>query len=724
MRPLSLASLLVYTSRASAAVVERPDGSFGDDGIVAKHPDSPSETIATTELTASNFASSTAKGYWFVKFFSPWCPHCTHIAPFWEKAAREHLDQMVGVDMHMGSVDCTISGDLCDAHDVKGYPTMLLLKDDKVLDQYGNIAVEDPSVTIGQFIDEHVADISKAADPPSTQPKEAPVKPAADTRKDASPAGKTVPVLLDDDTTRTSPVNVLGESVSLSHEDFIDKVSNGGKPWFVKFYTDWCPHCRKMAAAWDTMAGDFKGKLDIGQVNCETEARLCKEIGVRAYPTLLYFSGEEHIEYQGLRSLGDLEAFAHKAAKSGVREVDATEFEEITAAEEVVFVYFADAATTTEDLSALRRNALALIGHAPLLLTRSPILANRFKVTMFPKLAVFRAGKPQYYPALSPADMRDHRRMLDWMQSVWLPLVPELTPENSHEITGGGKLVVLAALDPSSPDFASDKAAVRDAAEQFAERRAAEEAEDKRRGRVRKQKQLDAARKNQDYDSEYDAKHRRVDVERRPAVGFAWVDGVFWDKWLKAAFRIDIVSSTDLASTSSPQDTRPTRAAIIINDEDNQRYWDLDLHNQPFQLTTTAILDALQEVVGTGPPPKIQDPQNDPGQDFKPPKIGGRLKASSTRNSIEQAYFAARRAGRGHPWSGVLLVVVGVFVGVVVGMRRCSRRAGGRRMVRRSRRQQKRNTAFYYPSEEDSDLEIGNANGNPHRTGPLTGKQD
>lgn len=36
------------------------------------------------ELTPDNFQDLTKEGYWFVKHYSPSCPHCQKIAPTWQ----------------------------------------------------------------------------------------------------------------------------------------------------------------------------------------------------------------------------------------------------------------------------------------------------------------------------------------------------------------------------------------------------------------------------------------------------------------------------------------------------------------------------------------------------------------------------------------------------------------------------------------------------------------
>ena len=70
-----------------------------------------------------------------------------------------------------------------------------------------------------------------------------------------------------------------------------------------------------MAEAWTELAREMKGKLNIAEVNCEAEGRLCKDIKLRGYPTIIFFKGGERVEYDGLRGLGDLVSFAHKAVQ-------------------------------------------------------------------------------------------------------------------------------------------------------------------------------------------------------------------------------------------------------------------------------------------------------------------------------------------------------------------------------------------------------------------------
>lgn len=351
--------------------------------------------------------------------------------------------------------------------------------------------------------------------------------------------------------------NPLGKSVSLTAESFQNLVTMSQDPWFIKFYAPWCHHCQAMAPNWAQLAKEMKGKLNVGEVNCEAEARLCKDVHVRGYPTIHFFRGGERVEYEGLRGLGDFLTFANRALDigEGVRDIDATEFKELEEKEEVIFLYFYDHATTSEDFAALERLFLSLIGHAKLVKTNSAALADRFKITTWPRLLVSRDGRPTYYTALTPQDMRDFRKVLHWIQSVWLPVVPELTASNSREIMDG-KIVVLAILSRDREnDFAIAKKELNQAALEWMDKQIINFQRERQELRDAKQLRLEEAEDRNDQRALRAAKSIRINMDKsdQKEVGFAWVDGVFWERWIRSTYGIKVQSDGE---------------KVIINDED------------------------------------------------------------------------------------------------------------------------------------------------------------
>ncbi|KAL7314527.1 hypothetical protein PS15m_006087 [Mucor circinelloides] len=73
------------------------------------------------ELTESSQLKTIieSKEPWFVKFYAPWCTHCKHLAPTWEKLAKK-LQGKVNV----AEVNCEDNRALCQEYKIAGLPTL------------------------------------------------------------------------------------------------------------------------------------------------------------------------------------------------------------------------------------------------------------------------------------------------------------------------------------------------------------------------------------------------------------------------------------------------------------------------------------------------------------------------------------------------------------------------------------------------------------------------
>ena len=559
------------------------------------------------ELTGEKFDEDTKNGYWFVKHYSPYCHHCKAIAPTWQTlyefyytskpvpAGKTPSESLLNTftryyDFRFGSLDCIAYGDACTKHGVSAFPTFSLYKNGQYVKKFEGTKdmaglsafIEDTLESTrpgsrpkdGMMLPEPKAtsvDIAAPAEKPAEKDKDpAAGKAAAEKHIEKVaddlplPAAETgvakalskVPGVAKKPRKPSAAPNPLGNSVSLTQESFQKMVTNTQDPWFVKFYVPWCHHCQDLAPTWQQMSKELQGKLNVGEVNCDVEVRLCKDVHVRAYPTIHFFKGGERVEYDGLRGLGDLVSYAKKALDvgGGVTYVDADEFKKMEETEEVIFLYFFDHATTIEDFEALERLTLSLIGHAKLVKTDSKELADRFKISTWPRLLVSRDGRPNYYSVLAPKDMRDFRQVLSWMQSVWLPIVPELTASNSREIMAG-KYVVLGILSRERADeFVLDKREIKNAALDWMEKQTHAFQLERQELRDAKQLRLEEAEDRNDQRALRAAKSIHIDIgeDDKKQVGFAWVDGVFWERWIRTTYGVNVNDGE----------------RVIINDED------------------------------------------------------------------------------------------------------------------------------------------------------------
>ena len=460
-------------------------------------------------------------------------------------------------DFKIAKVDCIAFRDACAAHEVNNYPSIIQFQDGKEMTRKkGSQSLPDLSAWVEEVL-ETIRPGSRVQGGPKlpkvgansveTGPAtEGEAKEVQAAKESAVPSAKSEPTKVAKPTPAKpkSTANPSGISEEFTPERFQEAVTNTLEPWFIKFYAPWCHHCQAMAPNWAQMAHEMQGKLNVGEVNCDEQKRLCKDAGVKGYPSILFFRGGERIEYNGMRGLGDFIDYANKAVAvgSGIIDVNAAEFKKMEETEEVIFTYFYDHATTTEDFQALERLTLSLVGQARLVKTNDKELFDRFKISTWPRLMVSRDGKPSYYSPIAPKDMRDPQKVLTWMKSVWLPIVPELKSDNAREIMDG-KLVVLAILSRERSDaFTTAKRELKNAALEWIDREEKTYQLERQELRDAKNLRIEEAEDKGDQRALRAAKQIKIDMDDvdRRQVGFAWVDGTFWERWIRTTYGVDV----------------------------------------------------------------------------------------------------------------------------------------------------------------------------------------
>lgn len=91
--------------------------------------------------------------------------------------------------------------------------------------------------------------------------------------------------------------------VTLTSENFQEKIVDNPQPAIVEFYAPWCGHCKTLAPHYAKAADKLKGMVTFGTVDCTDQEELCGEYSVDGYPTLKVFEMEADTptDYQGPR---------------------------------------------------------------------------------------------------------------------------------------------------------------------------------------------------------------------------------------------------------------------------------------------------------------------------------------------------------------------------------------------------------------------------------------
>jgi len=225
-------------------------------------------------LNEKSFAKHVETGDHFVKFYAPWCGHCTKLAPAWAELAKafEGSDKV-----KIAKMDCTQAQSVCQGREVRGYPTLQYIRNGVLVEAYKG------GRDLGG-LKEFVSTMT------GSEAKEAAV-PAAE--------------------------EVKSSVAHLDKDNFDAEIKEGVT--FIKFFAPWCGHCKSLAPTWEELAGKFaeNAGVKIAKVDCtegnNKNREICTAQGVNGFPTLnIYKDGEKVDEYNGKRKIDDLEAFVNK----------------------------------------------------------------------------------------------------------------------------------------------------------------------------------------------------------------------------------------------------------------------------------------------------------------------------------------------------------------------------------------------------------------------------
>lgn len=94
--------------------------------------------------------------------------------------------------------------------------------------------------------------------------------------------------------------------IVVNDENFDDVVLNSDKTSFVKFYAEWCTHCKKMIPEWEKLADSFAEVDDVQvvEIDADKSRAIGKRYNIASYPTLKLFRADalsDPVDFEGQR---------------------------------------------------------------------------------------------------------------------------------------------------------------------------------------------------------------------------------------------------------------------------------------------------------------------------------------------------------------------------------------------------------------------------------------
>ncbi|SAL98359.1 hypothetical protein [Absidia glauca] len=362
------------------------------------------------------FESLTQSGFWFVEHFSPYCRFCIDF-----ELAEEESVLAQTHDIHFGTIDCSIHGDFCNEHGITGYPTMNL---------YVN----------GTFAQSYIGARSKVAIKSYLLHQHAKRTASTTTRGGNSSGNGTL----------VKRPNPNGRSIALNGRLLKQAIDQLDRPYFVKFYAPWCPHCQRLAPLWTRLAMELKNQVDVAEVNCDTHMDVCHRYNIKALPTLKLFRNRQVHLFEGASpTLSSMMAFVKKATRQGITAITNLDLEQLLDPYKTVVVYLhkddTDAGADAMQGIEKRHGDDHLLFHQ----STDTSIMQRYGLTRneLPLVMMVKDGSHSVYPGTPSLDGSTMEDLAEWIQARKTPLLSHLTSTNAHHLLKGRRMVVLAVFD-------------------------------------------------------------------------------------------------------------------------------------------------------------------------------------------------------------------------------------------------------------------------------------
>ncbi|KAJ3427875.1 protein disulfide-isomerase tmx3 [Anaeramoeba flamelloides] len=115
--------------------------------------------------------------------------------------------------------------------------------------------------------------------------------------------------------------------------------------WFLMFQTNWCYHCQQYQKHLKYISKKFSSKapdLQYGTVECLENELLCDRFNISSYPTLMFFTHSNWIEYEGFRQTKSVLSFLSQVTRPLFKQItteQAEPIQQMIANEKTHFVY-------------------------------------------------------------------------------------------------------------------------------------------------------------------------------------------------------------------------------------------------------------------------------------------------------------------------------------------------------------------------------------------------